>query len=81
MLYIYEHYMSISHIHVYGYGTRPGEKETYKYLGILEADTIKQEEMKEKIQKEYFKRTRMLLEAKLCRRKLIKGINTRAVLS
>ena len=25
-----------------------GEKETYKYLGILEADTIKQEEMKEK---------------------------------
>ncbi len=26
-----------------------GEKETYKYLGILEADTIKQVEMKEKI--------------------------------
>ena len=25
------------------------EKETYKYLGILEADTIKQVEMKEKI--------------------------------
>ena len=25
-----------------------GEKETYKYLGILEADTMKQEEMKEK---------------------------------
>ena len=25
-----------------------GEKETYKYLDILEADTIKQEEMKEK---------------------------------
>ena len=24
------------------------EKETYKYLGILEADTIKQQEMKEK---------------------------------
>ena len=29
----------------------PGEKETYKYLGILEADTIKQVEMKEKIKK------------------------------
>ena len=27
----------------------PAEKETYKYLGILEADTIKQEERKEKI--------------------------------
>ena len=26
-----------------------GETETYKYLGILEADTIKQEEMKEKL--------------------------------
>ena len=28
-----------------------GENETYKYLGILEADTIKQVQMKEKIQK------------------------------
>ena len=26
-----------------------GEKETYKYFGILEVDTIKQVEMKEKI--------------------------------
>ena len=25
-----------------------GEKETYKYTGIFEADTIKQEKMKEK---------------------------------
>ena len=30
-----------------------GEKETYRYLGISEADTIKQVEMKDKIQKEY----------------------------
>ena len=28
-----------------------GENETYKYLGILEADTIKQVEMKDKIKK------------------------------
>ena len=28
------------------------ENETYKYLGILEVDTIKQVEMKDKIQKE-----------------------------
>ena len=27
------------------------ENETYKYLGILEADTMKQGEMKDKIQK------------------------------
>ena len=43
-----------------------GEKETYKYLGILEADTIIQEEMKEKIKKEYLRRSRKLLETKLC---------------
>ena len=35
-----------------------GENETYKYLGILEADSIKQEEMKDKIQKEYPRRTK-----------------------
>ena len=28
-----------------------GEKETNKYLGILEADTVKQVEMKEKLRK------------------------------
>ena len=56
------------------------ENETYKYLGILEADTIKQAEMKEKIQKEYL-RSRKLLETKLNSRNLIKGINTWAVLS
>ena len=32
----------------------PGEKETYKYLEILEADTIKQVEIKEKIKKGIF---------------------------
>ena len=35
-----------------------GEKETYEFQGILEANTIKQEEMKEKIKKEYQRRTR-----------------------
>ena len=57
----------------------PAENETYKYLGILEADTIKQVEMKDKIQKEYPRRTRKLLETKLSSRNLIKGINTWAV--
>ena len=41
------------------------ENKTYKYLGILKADTIKQMGMKNKIQKEYFRRTRKLLETKL----------------
>ena len=55
------------------------ENETYKYLGILEADTIKQVEMKGKIQKEYLRRTRKLLETKLNSRNLIRRINTWAV--
>ena len=56
------------------------ENETYKYLGILEADTIKQVEMKDKLQKEYLRRTGNLLDTKLSCRNLIKGINTWAVL-
>ena len=55
------------------------ENEIYKYLGILETDTIKQVEMKEKIQREYLRRTRKLLQTKLNSRNLIKGINTWAV--
>ena len=42
-----------------------GERETYKYLVILEVDTIKQVEKKGKIQKEYLGRTRKLHETKL----------------
>ena len=45
----------------------------------LEADTIKQVEMKDQIRKEYLRRTRKLLETKLSSRNLIKGINTWAV--
>ena len=59
-----------------------GENKTYKYLGILgilEADTIKQVQMKDKTQKEYLRGTRKLLETKLSSRNLIKGINTWAV--
>ena len=38
-----------------------GVKETYKYLDILEANTIKQVDMTVKIKKEHFRRTRKLL--------------------
>ena len=55
------------------------ENETYKYLGILETDTIKQVGMKDKIQKEYLRRTRKLLETKLSSRNPIRGINTWAL--
>ena len=53
-----------------------GENETYKYLSILKAGTIKHVEMKDKIQKEYLRRTRKLLETKLSSRNLLKRINT-----
>ena len=55
------------------------ENETYKYLRILEADTIKQVQMKDTIRKEYLRRRRKLPETKLFSRNLIKGINTWAV--
>ena len=55
------------------------ENKTIKYLGILEADTIKQVEMKDKIKKIYLKRTRKLLGTKLYSRNFIKGINNWAV--
>ena len=50
-------------------------------MGILEADTIKQVEMKDKIQKEYLRSTRKLFETKLSGRNPIKGIDTWAVTS
>ena len=37
------------------------ENENYKYLGILQTDTIKQVQMKDTIRKEYLRRTRKLL--------------------
>ena len=42
-----------------------GENETYKYLGNLKADNIKQVGMKDKIPKEYLRRTRKLLDKTL----------------
>ena len=53
-----------------------GGNESYKYLDILEADTIKQVKMKEGIKKEYLRRIRKPLKTKLCSRNFIKGINT-----
>ena len=41
------------------------ENEDYKYLGIVQADQIKQEEMKEKAGSEDKRRVRKLLETKL----------------
>ena len=45
----------------------------------MEAETIKQAKMKDKIKKEYLRRATKLLETKLSTRNLIKGINTLTV--
>ena len=52
--------------------TTLAENETYKYLDILEADTIKHVDIKENIKKEYPRRTRKLHEPKLSSRNVIK---------
>ena len=39
------------------------ENENYKYLGVLEADDIKHSKMKERIQKEYFRTVKTILNS------------------
>ena len=55
------------------------EKEGYTYLGIVELDKIKENEMKDKTIKEYKQRLRLILKSKLNGRNKIKAINTWAV--
>ena len=50
-------------------------EERYKYLGILERDDICQEKMKEKVQKEYYKRVRVKLKFTLNSGNVINTIN------
>ena len=51
----------------------------YKYLGILEANDIMYTEMKDKIQKEYYRRVRQLTSSKLNGENTIRAIYSRAV--
>ena len=55
------------------------DKDGYKYLGILQVDKVKGQEMKEKIAKEYKRRVRKVLETKLNGENMIKSINIWAV--
>ena len=41
------------------------EEGEYKYLGILEADGVKHEEMKDKIKKQYVRRVINILKTKI----------------
>ena len=53
------------------------ERESYKYLGILE-DRFLVDEMKVKVSKKYFRRLNKL-NSKLNSGNLVQGVNTRAV--
>ena len=52
------------------------EGESYKYLGILEADKFLEEKMKLNVSKEYIRRLRKVLKSKLNGRNLVHGDNT-----
>ncbi|XP_047488218.1 uncharacterized protein LOC125038695 [Penaeus chinensis] len=51
-------------------------QEGYTYLGIVELDKVKENEMKEKTMKEYKRRLRLILKSKLNGRNKITAINT-----
>ena len=52
------------------------EGESYKYLGVLEADEVIVNEMKDKVKKTYYRRVRKLLGTKLNSGKVFKAINS-----
>ena len=55
------------------------EGESFKYLGILEADKFLEEKMKLHVSKEYFRRISKVLKSKLNGWNLVHGVNTWAV--
>ena len=52
------------------------EGESYKYLGILEADKFLEEKMKLNVLKEYIRRLRKVFKSKLNGGNLVRGVNT-----
>ena len=55
------------------------EGESYKHLGILEADKFLEEKMKLNVSKEYIRKLRKVLKSKLNGGNLVCGVNTWAV--
>ena len=54
-------------------------EEGYKYLGILELDKVKEQEMKQEFRAEYMRRLKLIMKSKLHGRNKIKAINTWAI--
>ena len=51
----------------------------YEYLGVLQNEVQMSKEMKEKIEKEYLRRVKLLARSKLYAGNLIRGINAWAI--
>ena len=58
---------------------REPDDSGYKYLGILELDSIMNNEMKEKVKESYFKRLKLLLRSAINGKNLFLAINSWAV--
>ena len=56
-----------------------GKWGSYKYLGVVEADKVMVNLMKNKVKKEYYKRVRKVLETKFSSGNVFEAINTWAV--
>ena len=67
------HMSDESNLHINKKNRTLGEKKTYKYLGILEAGTIKQMEMKDKIKKRIFPENQKATQDKTISGTLSKG--------
>ena len=55
------------------------QEDSYKYLGINEAEGIQHAKMKEKIRKEYYRRVRLILKSELNAVNRIAAINSLAI--
>ena len=53
--------------------------ETYKYLGVLEADEVMVNEINDKVKKEYYKKVRNVLETKLNSGNVFKAVSVPVV--
>ena len=51
----------------------------YMYLGLLEADTIKDKKMKDNLKREYARRVRNILKSHLSSKSVVNAINCRAI--
>ena len=54
-------------------------EEGYKYLGIMELDRVKEQEMKKIFRNEYMRRLKLVMQSKLNGGNKIKAVNTWAV--